>query len=292
MIYLDSQQIDRLLEEPLIRSRVKIESLIMPCLDLRPCTQVTIPAEFPKGIELGKKIDEIVKPQLEKLQSIKEPRARLMAVAAIKQLLEVSFHEIVEGSEQYRVFFKWIKELGLNTKQVMTRPSVHEVFIFKELETGKSLEKIIRDKEKIRLMVQRRPNPNMSKVKFAFPEEFDKTWVRRMGDLLNYPNCCCRQFTEDRLNNVNAELRIAKQLAKYLTKNMGEIDTHVFPFAYFYPCSPACEKSIAQGIEINEKLSDLDPRVGYIYSEMLKINVEMVLNQPALISRYISRARV
>ena len=260
----------------------------MPHLGLRKVSQVTIPAELPGGTEMGKHIDEKVKPDMMKLPNIREPAARLSAVRSIKEKLEKGFEEYVEGSPQYKALYTWTDKLKLKSEQSKVRPTVHEIYIFRDGSHRKELISLLRDRDRLRLMAQRRPDPNLGGIRFAYPEEFEPSWIRRMGRLLGYPDCCVDRYAEDRAKGINVEARAANQLAE-AAKGGQSINPYAYPLGYFFPCKPDCPESTALGTDLHEKLEELDPKIGAMYEEMARVNAHMVLKQPELIQRYLSQ---
>jgi hypothetical protein len=287
---LEKQLLDDLMKDEAVLLRVKVESLLMPYLGLRRVSQVIIPAELPGGAEMGRRIDEYVKPHMMKLPKVTDPKAKLLAVRALKKLLEVEFEEHVEGSPQYKALYGWTDRLGLKSEQSQVRPTVHEIYVFKERAVRKELVSLLRDRERLRQKVQRKPDPNMGAMQFAYPEEFDPNWIKRMGRLLGYPECCVNRFAEDRGHGVNAETRAANQLAEAAKGGRG-INPYAYPLGYFFPCKPDCPASIAMGVELREKLEEMDPGVGAMYGEIVKANAEMVLRLPELVQKYISQLK-
>jgi hypothetical protein len=279
--------LDAFLEEPLIVPKSKLESFLAPYLGLRPASQVTIPAELPHGSQLGQQIDMVVKPQLSKLQAITDTRTKALAVQEIKKLLEESFEAIVEESDVYKTYYKWAEELGLRNNQIKVRPTVHELYLFKEKGTGGRIRKLMIKRDKIRRKTQRRPATDVDPIRFAYPEEYDEKWLLRNGELLGYPECCVRSYAGDRVNGVNVETRAARQLFDALKET--EVDTHVFFTGFFFPCSPQCENALSKGHQWAEAFSALDPRLSGQYESVLLTNTELVLRQPELISKYMSQ---
>ena len=275
------------LEEPLVVPKSKLEAFLAPHLGLRPASQVTIPAELPYGPQLGQQIDALVKPHLAKLQAITDPRARASAVQAIKNMLEESFEDIVEGSDAYKAYYRWADELGLRNNQIKVRPTVHELYLFKEKGTGGKIRKLMNDRAKIRRKIQRRPGPNVDPIRFAYPEEYDEKWLLRNGDLLGYPQCCVRNYARDRINGVNVEARAARQLIETIKET--DVDTHVYFTGYFFPCSPKCENALSRGHTWADAFTELDPRLSGLYEKVLLTNTELVLRQPELINKYLSQ---
>ena len=284
---LDPQLLDDLLKEGALLPRVKVESLLLPHIGLRRVSQVTIPAELPGGAEMGQRIDEKVQPHMMKLPTVTEPAARLMAVRALKEMLEKGFEEHVEGSPQYRALYSWTDRLGLKSEQSKVRPTVHEVYIFKDRAVRKDLTNLLRDREKLRQKVQRKPDPRMGGMRFAYPEEFEPSWIKRMGRLLGYPECCVERFAQERAAGVNVEARAANQIIE-AAKGGQSINPYAYPLGYFFPCKPDCPSSTAVGTEWRKRLEELDPGVGAMYGEMVRVNAHMVLRQPELIQQYLS----
>jgi len=279
--------LDAFLEDPLVVPKSKLEAFLAPYLELRPASQVTIPAELPRGSQLGQRIDAAVKPHLSKLQTITDMRAKATAIKAIKKMLEESFEVIVEKSDAYKAYYRWAEELGLRNNQIKVRPTVHELYLFKEKGTGGRIRKLMKDRDKIRRRTQRRPGPNVDPIRFAYPEEYNEKWLLRNGEVLGYPECCVRSYARDRINGVNVEVRAARQLIEILKET--EVDTHVYFTGFFFPCSPRCENALSRGHTWADAFSALDPRLSGLYESVLLMNTELVIRQPELINKYLSQ---
>jgi hypothetical protein len=284
---MDPGLLDAFLDEPLVLPKSKLEAFLAPSLGLRPASQVTIPAELPYGPQLGQRIDAVVKPYLAKLQAITDPRARAKAVQSIKKMLEESFEAIVEEADSYKAYYRWADEFGLRNNQIKVRPTVHELYLFKEKGTGGKIRKLMNDRAKIRRKTQRRPGPNVDPIRFAYPEEYDEKWLLRNGDLLGYPQCCVRSYARDRVNGINVEARAARQLIETIKET--DVDTHVYFTGFFFPCSPKCENALSRGHEWADAFTGLDPRLTGLYEKVLLTNTELVLRQPELIQKYLSQ---
>lgn len=284
---MDTWQIEKILAERLIGPQAKVEAFLATYLGLRPASQITIPAEFPSGAEMGQQIDANVKPDLMRIRTIKDIRKRIVAIQAVKKLLEFNFENIVEESESYKTYYRWANELGLRTNQITVRPTVHEFYMFKEKKVGAELRKLMRQREKIKRRVQKKPGPEVDNFRFAYPEEYDKKWLLQMGALLGYPDCCIDQYIDDRINGVNVESRAAHQLAAALWSD--KTDIHTYFTGFFFPCTPTCDKALAQGKVWHKTFNELDPRVGKLYEQVLFANTDLVLKQPELISKYLSQ---
>jgi hypothetical protein len=284
---MEQSKVEAFLEEKNISPKAKLEAYLAASLKLRPASQITIPAEFPSGLQMGQQIDENVKPQLTQLQQIRDLRARAMAVQAMKKLLEKQFEVIVEASDEYRVHYDWAKQLELRTNQIKVRPTVHELYFYKERKTGGNINKLMREREKIRRKLQRKPGENVNSIRFAYPEEFDYKWLLKLGAELGYPECCVKQYAENRKNNVNVEARAAQQLAELVKET--EVDTHVYYTGYFFPCSPQCENALKQGYKWQETFDELHEKLGELYTQNIYVNTELVLRQPELIQKYLAQ---
>lgn len=284
---MEPGQLDAFLEDPLVVPKSKLEAFLASYLGLRPASQVTIPAELPHGLQLGQRIDEVVKPYLSKLQTITDMRERAMAVQALKKMLEESFEAIVEESDAYKAYYKWAEALGLRNNQIKVRPTVHELYLFKEKSTGGRIRKLMNNREKIRRKTQKRPGADVDPIRFAYPEEYDEKWLLRNGELLGYPKCCVRSYAGDRINGVNVEARAARQLIDALKET--DVDTHVYFSGFFFPCSPQCQNALSKGHQWADAFSALDSRLSGLYESVLLMNTELVLRQPELISKYMSQ---
>lgn len=287
MRLMEQSVIEELFKDQLISPKAKLETFLATSLKLRPSSQITVPAELPHGFDMGQKIDQNVQPQMIQLQSIKDLRTRAVAVQAIKKLLEKNFESIVEESEEYKALYDWSKKLGLRNNQVKVRPTVHEIYFYTERSIGRTIQNLMREREKIRRKVQRKPGENVNTIRFAYPEEFDSKWLKGLGGVLGYPECCVNQYAEDRKHNVNVETRASQQLIDEVKKK--EVDTHVYYTGYFFPCSPRCENAIKKGYEWHESLKELHPDLGVLYEQNIHVNAELVLRQPELIQKYLTQ---
>ena len=284
---MERSTIEELLKNQLISPKVVLEAFLATRLKLRPASQVTIPAELPHGVDMGKTIDKNIQPQMMKLQSIKDLRTRAVAVQAIKKLLEKQFEEIVEESDDFKALYDWSDKLGLRNNQVQVRPTVHEIYFYTERGTGRNIQKLMRQREKIRRKVQRKPGDKINTARFAYPEEFDPKWLKELGGVLGYPECCVNQYAEDRKNDVNVEVRASQQLVEEVKEK--EVDTHVYYTGFFFPCSPRCENALKRGYEWDETLKELHPDLGALYEQNIRVNAELVLRQPELIHKFLSQ---
>jgi len=286
---MDKALLDEFLKDEKVTPKAKLEAFLAPYLGLRPMSQVTIPAELPDGPRMGQMIDSEMKPELIKLQTMTDMKARAMKVQVLKKVLEQKFEVVVEGSDSYKAYYHWADMLPLRCNQVKVRPSVHEIYFFQDKSTGGQLRNLMRERDKIRRKMQRKPKPNTDSIMFAYPEEFDKKWLLKNGALLGYPDCCVKQYASDRVNSVNAEARASKQLIDALQE--GEVDSHVYFTSFFFPCSPHCEKALETGNRWEKEFENLSPELSELYQSVLLMNAGLVLRQPELISKYLGHVK-
>jgi hypothetical protein len=284
---LNASDYARLLDDPEVARRVAVENLMLVALSLRPLSQTTIPAELPGGATLGGAIDSRFKPRLERLKAMQDQKAKIKEIGEIRKGMASAFEDIVEKSSEYKALQSWVKRLDLRVNQVEVRPTVHEFYLYKEKDILRELQALMQERGRLRVEAIKKPNPAHGEVQFAYPEEFNGAWIRRMGRLLGYPDCCVARYAEDREKGVNAEARAAAQLKELAT----EPDHHAYLSGYFFPCSPTCENAIKKGYSYHEGLQKTLPQAGEAYEKTLKENLDRVRKQPEIIGEYLSRIK-
>jgi hypothetical protein len=282
------EDLEKLLRDEGMFSRVKIENLILVNQRFRPSSQITIPAEIPKGKDLGAQIDRRLSPYLLEIKRVSNPRSKLAAINRAKKEMEKAFKDIVVSSEGYKALENWANKLDLKVKRMRVRPTVQELYLFKEKKIGEELNKLDKVRAKIRTNARRNPDPRKGYLQLAYPEEFNGEWLRRMGRLLGYPDCCSDRYAMDRERGINVEERASAQLKKEERK--GEVDPHVYFVSYFFPCKPDCEEAFNKGIHFHDGLTKTGLGLGEVYEGIIKDNLNRVRNQPELIARYLSNA--
>jgi hypothetical protein len=276
-----------LLEQKRIHARVAVENLALVALGLRPCSQTTLPAELPSGTSIGETIDMRFKPSIDRLRGIQDQRMRIKEIGTIRKGMASAFDELVEGSEEYMCLSSWAKRLALKVDQVEVRPTVHEFYLYRDRETLRELQRLMQERGKLRVEAMRKPDPSKGQLQFAYPEEFNGAWIRRMGSLLGYPDCCVDRYASDREQGVNTEARAASQLKEI----PAAPDPHVYLASYFFPCSPICEKARQKGELYHQKLSEALPQAGEVYESIIMENMDRVRRQPEIIGDYLSKLK-
>ena len=92
---------EEILDESLLLNHVKTEDYLMVALEVRPCSFLTIPAEFQNGDELGRQIDELC---AEDLQAVLNATAdkKAVLIRRLKKKIQESFNKVVFASATYK----------------------------------------------------------------------------------------------------------------------------------------------------------------------------------------------
>jgi len=283
-----SKTITGLMDDPRLQARIKIENYLLIRLGLRPCSQTTLPAELPDGEALGAAIDERIYPLMSRVRAIADPKKRRAAIDTVKRKMRAAFKEIVEASGRYRAHFEWADALGLRSLRVEVRPTVKELYLFKDREVEKRLKRLMKERDRLRRQALRRPSPDLGRVQLAYPEEFQSGWLREMGELLGYPRCCAEQYASEREQGVSVEERAAQQIRE--AEQRGPVDPFAYFVGYFFPCSPDCHAALSLGRECHIHLRGIDPGLGELYASIVAENLDRVRHQPEIIAKYRARA--
>lgn len=285
----DVRWFQELKEDPRLKTRVKVENYLLVQLGMRPCSQTTMPVDLPSAEEMGSTIDRMMSPKMGQIKGEPDPRRRLAAIASLKKEMRAAYNQVVKASEQYKAHLDWADTLRLRTRIVDIRPTVQEVYVFKERRLGGELKRLMKEREKIRKRAYARASPGMDRVRLAYPEEFEGSWLRDLGEILGYPECCVDDYASDREGGLNVEERAATQLEESL--RAGEVDPMAYYVGYFFPCTPDCEAALFKGKEGLSRLADLDPSWGNLYSTIVVENMENIRRQPEIIARYRAKAQ-
>lgn len=273
---------DRLLD------RIKVENFLLVYFNLRSCSRMNLPAELPPGDSLGRKIDEQIFPKMGRVQSETDPSKRLAALASLKRDMRDAFETIVLSSEHYEAHLHWAKRLELRSRLVAVRPTVSEFYLYNDRTIGNRLKRLMRVRERLRVKTYKIASPTMDRVRFAYPEEFEGSWLKEMGKALGYPDCCVDAYVSDREGGVNVEKRASQQIEKM--GQHAEIDPLTYFIGYFFPCYPNCNEALSRGKAFHERLSMVSSELGDLYSHLVAENLRNIRHQPEIISEYRKRA--
>ena len=272
-----------------ILPRIKVENFLHVSLGLRPCSQMTLPAELQNAESMASAIDEKIFPKIRPIQSEPDPRKKLMLIGTLKKEMRRTYERFVKDTEIYRSHLSWVERIGLRKMVVDVRPTVEELYIFKDKDIGKKLRKLMKDREKYRANVIASARPGMERSRYVFPEEFQGSWIREIGKILGYPTCCVEAYASNREEGINIEFRASRQIEEAM--KMGTLNPLTYFVGYFFPCSPNCDEALARGSRCREHLSELYPGLGEMYLKSVAENMEKVRRQPEITEKYKARAR-
>jgi len=288
----------RFMDEDLIPDGTKFGDYLSVALGVRPASQFISPAELPDARILGATIDERYK---RKMAGRKMPgvRGKMLGGRVSKfwqrdQAKEVKFRldairdiykDVVLGSHSYRTYIQWAEDLGLRHMELESRPTIREVYLYKDPAVEKELFALQELRKDIRWQKRRRPADDQPAYARAFPEETNPVFTKKLGEILGFPPCCVARYSFDRESGVlSPEQRASDQLS-----NLPPDESHE-PFAYFtkdfFPCLPDCENAAALGAELERKLTELDPDVGRRYRDYLAGNVDLTHRYPLLLKEH------
>jgi hypothetical protein len=274
-----------LLGEPLLTDQVKTEGYLMVALGIRPCALITIPAELPDGVELGRKIDMLCAEDLREVTEAPVEQKRFL-IPKLRSRIQESFRKVVFSSVSYKAHVNWSRKLSLQTLDVEVRPSIHELYLFMNQAVGKRLKRL----SKLRISARKEHAFSIgfvgTRAGLAYAEELSADYLYSAGKLLGYPSCCVKAYVDDRLGNgVNVETRASTQL-----KQIDEGTRQSSPYAYFarnfFPCNPQCQNAIEIGISTFHHLADVNPKLGAVYFECMRRNAKAVEEYPELARQY------
>jgi hypothetical protein len=286
MILANNEVFYELLTDKLLLDRVKLENFMLVALGRRLCSQTTIPADLPSVAIMGAAIDADARLAISQVQLTTDLRKKIKVINNAKRIMAAGFEKHVGASEEFLALNNWTKRLDLHVYQVMVRPTVHELYIYRDKETLHQLQKLVSERGQLRATALKTPNPSHGELQLAYPEEFNPQWILQMGRLLGYPECCSTRYAEDRVLGVNAEQRAATQLL-----DAGEGDPYAYFTSYFFPCSPLCPNAKANGKQNYTTLKAMIPEIGEAYLASMRENMDRVRRQPELIGDYLRKIR-
>ena len=258
--------------------RIKVENYLLVDLEVRPCSQTTLPAELPNAQAMGSAIERIVSPRMGLLQRETDPRRRMAAVKDLRGAMSDAYDRFVVGSPEHKAHLDWAKLFGLKKRMVEVRPTIRELYLFRDGGTGNRLGRLMKEREELRRRAYARATPGTDKIRLAYPEESVGSWTREMGGVLGYPACCVDAYAFEREKGRSVESRAALQIKEMGRR--GGVDAFSYFVGYFYPCTPNCEEASSRGRESLRLLTELDPTLGELYQSQVAENLERVRDQP------------
>ena len=279
---------EEMLDESLLLDHVKTEDYLTVALEIRPCSFLTIPAELRNGDKLGKEIDELCAGDLQAVLSAAADEKGAF-IHRLKERIGESFRRVVFVSATYKAHIEWARRLYLGMRDVEVRPSIHELYLFKDARVKKELRSLMRIRKAARERVQLSIDAPKTKTCFAFPEELSPEYLSSVGKLLGYPSCCVERYVRDRLSGeASAEMRAGGQIDQ-LRREGNKPDTYAYFARNFFPCDPKCRNASEIGRRTFDLLSGLNPKIGNRYFTCMMRNVEMVENYPELTRQHVEK---
>jgi hypothetical protein len=269
-----------MLDDTALLNYVKIEDYLMVALGIRSCSFITIPAEFRGGSEFGRRIDELCKEDLQ-LVMMAIPNEKRILILKLKKKIRKSFKRVVLASNAYKAHLLWAKKLLLQTQETEVRPSIHELYFFKDPRTKKELKRLLMIRKTMREEI-----PFTKKTNIAYSEESSSEYLTSFGKILGYPHCCVERYIKDRLcQDTNVEIRASRQIVD-LRKKGEELDRFAYFVMNFFPCHPRCQNASNLGKRAFDLLREVNPRLGDLYSDCTGKNADLVEKYPKLIMQY------
>lgn len=298
---MDKSTLEAFMKEEVIPIRVKFDDYLPCVLGVRRAAQIIMPAELPDASILGATIDDRFHDKMagrrlpgESLsQFLKGKTGKFWRRNAMKEVqyrtevLRDLYQDVVVKSHSYRIYMNWIEKLGLKYKELESRPTIREIYIFTDDSVAADLDELQDLRKDIRYEAMHNYDPSAPAYVRAFPEERNSAYLKKLGTILGFPRCCIERYVFDRSSGVlTPEVRASNQLQGL--ENPDECD----PFAYytkdFFPCEPDCPEAAKIGREVYEKLREIDPEVAERYKAHLSDNVSLVARYPEIIQEKVN----
>lgn len=294
------QNIKAFLADKNLADRVKVECYLLVALGVRRAGLVMVPSELPGLDHVGPEIDnefywrttgrrDPSKPYTEFISTkLRDTISRFgkKSLPYKTQLLREIFDRVVLSTPQYKEHIEWAFKLGLRAKEEEVRPSIREIWIYRDADTGVEIDRIAQMRKDLRFQAIRNPRPSAPPYYRVFPEEASPEYVRAVGELLGYPPSCLNKYVADRASrDVSAEMRAAHQIseARLLGK---EVSSLAYFVKDFFPCAPDCPEALEKGRDALSRLEKLDEQAATIYRQVLDENQKRVLDYPEIIKAH------
>ena len=297
---MDKTLLQEFMAEEAIPMKTKFDDYLPVALGVRRASQIIMPAELPDASILGSTIDDRFRQKMgghrlpgESIQTYFKGkvgkywrRNQAQEIRFRMDTLRELYADIVEGSHSYQTFVKWIDRLGLQRKELESRPTIREVYLFTDHAVAAELEQLQDLRKDIRYERLRTPLGATPVYSRAFPEEQHAAYLKKLGAILGFPLCCIDRYVFDRDSAVlSPEVRAANQLEHM--EDPGEYDVFAFFTKDFFPCQPDCESAAEIGKLMYEKLAEISPDVASAFKKHLQENVDLVKQYPQIIQRKI-----
>ena len=276
MIANKEQTASDLLQEKNLRPQAVLENYLSVAMNLRECSLITIPAEFPDADAIARAIDLACVHDCRRIISETNIGKRAKLIQEFKNKLRKVCREKTGNSPSYKSHVTWVSRLKLQVFEVEVRPTIWELFFYNDIDARRRLEELSTVRASFREKFLREVREPLPRSVAAYPEEYSPDYVLRIGELLGYPKCCSEEYVQGRRKgSVLAEERASRQI------RIGKAEgVQPEPLAYFVkdfiPCTPTCSDAAAIGRGLYEKFNSFDSRLGEFYIQCLKANVASV----------------
>jgi len=276
MIANKEQTASDLLQEKNLRPQAVLENYLSVAMNLRECSLITIPAEFPDADAIARAIDLACVHDCRRIISETNIGKRAKLIQKFKNKLRKVCREKTGNSPSYMSHVAWVSRLGLQVFEVEVRPTIWELFFCNDMDARRRLEELSTVRASFREKFLRDAHEPLPRSVLAYPEEYLPDYVLRIGELLGYPKCCSEEYVQGRRKgNVLAEERASRQI------KVGRAESvQPEPFVYFVkdfiPCTPTCSNAAAIGRRLYEEFSRFDNKLGEFYTQCLKANLASI----------------
>lgn len=282
-----------------ISDHSKVGNFLPVALGLREVSLTYLPAELPGGIRLGQAIDAYFEehyrpPQTGSMLGFlrrgkrgsegPDPEAELRAK---RKTLDEAYDAVVAPSGTYVAHLSWLERLGLDQLQVKRRPSLREMFIYRNRAVRDQLGELesFADQARERASVSSDRTDPSNVISYVYANEFDPRYLRGLGALLGYPECCIEEYAADRMKGANVEQRAWEQM-RAMQEDGRTVDVRAYFVKDFFPCRPDCPQAIAKGEVYEAAYEALDAELTEVYIGALWSSFELVQSYPALINQH------
>ncbi len=295
---MDKALLQEFMAEEAIPTTSKFDDFLPVALGVRRVSQIIMPAELPDASILGSTIDERFRHKMsghrlpgESLQTFFKGKVgkywRRNQAQEVKfriDSLREIYDDVVKGSHSYQTYMKWIDKLGLKWKELESRPTIREVYLFTDAAVAEELVELQDLRKDIRYERLRTPAGQGPAYTRAFPEEQHSAYLKKLGSILGFPLCCIDRYVFDRASTVlSPEVRAANQLEH--VENPKDYNIFGFFTKDFFPCQPDCEPASETGKLMYERLSEISPDLAGAFKKHLEENVDLVRRYPEIIQQ-------
>lgn len=283
-----------LLAERGISGSSKVCNFLAVALRLRKMGLTYLPAEMPGGSRMGEQIDRYyLEHQRKPAQGVLsrlgfgrrgEAARKEAELRAKRRTLEEAYHSVVPASAAYVAHLAWLDRLGLNQLQVKRRPTLREMFIYTDRDDRQRLIDLEDEAKRNRVTPTTggAGDREQALIEYVYTTEYNRDYLRGLGALLGYPECCTERYAEDRLKGQNVEQRASEQIRE-MQEAGRSVDVHAYFVKDFFPCTPECPEAIARGNEFEAAFAMLGDEVSDLYVGALHESFALVQNYPLLI---------